>query len=532
VPGRGRHGAADGCSTPSWPGASPASSGSGSAPWSRTVLGLRLEKGHSAADWSTRPLPESWLVYAALDVEVPGRAARRPRGRAARPGQARAGRRGVRGRAPRAPARAARRSVAPHLRHPPDAQPATAGCRAGDVGGARCHGPAPRHRSGRILPDSAIVAAVTAAPRRRPSSWPARLRRPLDAPARRHWFGALQAAAALPEDELPLPVPGRRRPARREPLGRARPGGGQAPGPGARGRHVARRGAADAAGEPRAARGGAPAGLDARRRRSRRSVAEALRGSAPARGRWRASPAAGRGAARSRPPRAEAPERPPRRAAAARRRAERAAPPRASAARPPERRRRAPRSRRHRPPGRRRSAGEPPRLAGPRVALVPVRTPWRGRRAPAGRRERAGRAAPAGRAGLAARRHRRRPAPAGRARRRRRRRGLAHRVDGRWSATAGGGRRRTRPATCCSATAWPRPPTRQGLGTEAVAVLCAWAERQPGRAAPGRRGARDNEASRRLLRRLGFAEQPDDPPWVRCVRGPERRPRIRGRHVC
>jgi len=34
------------------------------------VLGLRLEKGHSAADWSTRPLPESWLVYAALDVEV------------------------------------------------------------------------------------------------------------------------------------------------------------------------------------------------------------------------------------------------------------------------------------------------------------------------------------------------------------------------------------------------------------------------------------------------------------------------------
>ncbi|GGL26419.1 ribonuclease D [Planomonospora parontospora] len=34
------------------------------------VLGLRLEKGHSAADWSTRPLPEDWLRYAALDVEV------------------------------------------------------------------------------------------------------------------------------------------------------------------------------------------------------------------------------------------------------------------------------------------------------------------------------------------------------------------------------------------------------------------------------------------------------------------------------
>jgi ribonuclease D len=34
------------------------------------VLGLKLAKEHSAADWSTRPLPESWLTYAALDVEL------------------------------------------------------------------------------------------------------------------------------------------------------------------------------------------------------------------------------------------------------------------------------------------------------------------------------------------------------------------------------------------------------------------------------------------------------------------------------
>ncbi len=34
------------------------------------VLGLSLEKTHSAADWSTRPLPPEWLRYAALDVEV------------------------------------------------------------------------------------------------------------------------------------------------------------------------------------------------------------------------------------------------------------------------------------------------------------------------------------------------------------------------------------------------------------------------------------------------------------------------------
>jgi ribonuclease D len=35
-----------------------------------TILGLGLEKSHSAADWSARPLPEEWLRYAALDVEV------------------------------------------------------------------------------------------------------------------------------------------------------------------------------------------------------------------------------------------------------------------------------------------------------------------------------------------------------------------------------------------------------------------------------------------------------------------------------
>ncbi|WP_435527268.1 ribonuclease D [Microbacterium aurantiacum] len=32
------------------------------------TLGINLAKAHSAADWSTRPLPQSWLEYAALDV--------------------------------------------------------------------------------------------------------------------------------------------------------------------------------------------------------------------------------------------------------------------------------------------------------------------------------------------------------------------------------------------------------------------------------------------------------------------------------
>ncbi len=33
------------------------------------TLGITLAKAHSASDWSTRPLPQSWLEYAAHDVE-------------------------------------------------------------------------------------------------------------------------------------------------------------------------------------------------------------------------------------------------------------------------------------------------------------------------------------------------------------------------------------------------------------------------------------------------------------------------------
>jgi ribonuclease D len=42
----------------------------GLGPMVEQLLGLALEKGHGAADWSRRPLPQDWLVYAALDVEV------------------------------------------------------------------------------------------------------------------------------------------------------------------------------------------------------------------------------------------------------------------------------------------------------------------------------------------------------------------------------------------------------------------------------------------------------------------------------
>ncbi len=42
----------------------------GLGPLVEQMLGLHLRKGHGAADWSTRPLPQDWLAYAALDVEV------------------------------------------------------------------------------------------------------------------------------------------------------------------------------------------------------------------------------------------------------------------------------------------------------------------------------------------------------------------------------------------------------------------------------------------------------------------------------
>ncbi|MCL2489444.1 MAG: HRDC domain-containing protein [Propionibacteriaceae bacterium] len=39
------------------------------SPMLTTYLGIELAKTHSADDWSRRPLPQSWLTYAALDVD-------------------------------------------------------------------------------------------------------------------------------------------------------------------------------------------------------------------------------------------------------------------------------------------------------------------------------------------------------------------------------------------------------------------------------------------------------------------------------
>jgi ribonuclease D len=172
------------------------------------VLGYRLEKGHSAADWSTRPLPRDWLVYAALDVEVllelrdALEDVLREQGKLAWAQEEFEAVRLAPTPAPRTdPWR--RTSGIHRLR----TRRQLAGVRAlWEVRDAmaRRRDTAP----GRILPDAAIVSAVTAAP-----ATPADL---VALPVfggratRRHvdtWWGALERAAALPEDELPQPGP-------------------------------------------------------------------------------------------------------------------------------------------------------------------------------------------------------------------------------------------------------------------------------------------------------------------------------------
>lgn len=168
------------------------------------VLGLHLEKGHSAADWSTRPLPESWLVYAALDVEVLLEL------RDALEDELRA-----QGKLDLAHEEfeAVRLAPAPSPRTDPWRRTSgihrmrnrrqLAGIRAmwqARDAMARRRDVAP----GRILPDVAIVAAVTAAPTDRE----AMLELPVfrGRATRRHvdtWFGALAEAAQLNDDQLP-----------------------------------------------------------------------------------------------------------------------------------------------------------------------------------------------------------------------------------------------------------------------------------------------------------------------------------------
>jgi ribonuclease D len=169
-----------------------------------SLLGYSLVKGHSAADWSTRPLPEEWLVYAALDVEVlvdlrdalamilseQGKTewarqefeailAAGPPAAKVDPWRRTSGMHGLKSRRQLGLLRALwqardelarRRDIAP----------------------------------GRVLPDSAMVAAVQADPAHEGALlelpvFRGRANRKLVA----HWFGAIARGRALPEGELP-----------------------------------------------------------------------------------------------------------------------------------------------------------------------------------------------------------------------------------------------------------------------------------------------------------------------------------------
>ncbi len=174
------------------------------------LLGVRLEKGHSAADWSTRPLPDPWLAYAALDVELllelrdvlaaqldeTGKrewaeqefaatmaAATRPPAPRAEPWRRTSGIHGLRTTRQLAAVRA--------LWEARDAR-----AQARDI--------AP----GRVLPDKAMVAAAQADPADRDAllalpvfSGP-RMRRSVDV-----WWRALAKARALPDSRLPRMAP-------------------------------------------------------------------------------------------------------------------------------------------------------------------------------------------------------------------------------------------------------------------------------------------------------------------------------------
>jgi ribonuclease D len=172
------------------------------------LLGYRLEKGHGAADWSRRPLPQDWLDYAALDVEllVPLRdvleqelASQGKLEWALEEFEA------LRV-APPPPPRAEpwRRTSGIHRVRSPRGLAAVRSLWETRDSLARQRDIAP----GRVLPDSSIVQAAVAAPPDEatlvalPVFRGRAQRRIADV-----WLGALREAAELPKGELPDPSP-------------------------------------------------------------------------------------------------------------------------------------------------------------------------------------------------------------------------------------------------------------------------------------------------------------------------------------
>lgn len=170
----------------------------------RQVLDLHLEKGHSAADWSRRPLPPEWLTYAALDVEVlielrdALEAILIAQGKREWAAQEFAGLVSAAPAAPRVDPW--RRTSGIHKLRTRRQLAAVRELWTERDGIARRRDIAP----GRILPDAAIIAAVNAAPQTAAELQSLRV---FAGRANRRltgiWFGALERARALPTERLP-----------------------------------------------------------------------------------------------------------------------------------------------------------------------------------------------------------------------------------------------------------------------------------------------------------------------------------------
>ena len=179
----------------------------GLAALTEQLLGYTLEKHHSAADWSSRPLPESWLTYAALDVEMlvdlrdclDEELTRQGKSAWAAEEFAALVRSGAR--PPRVRAEPWRRTSGIHR-----VRGARAQARVRSLWYARDQIAARRDAApGRVLPDSAIVAAAELDPKDEktlltlPGFGGRSVRR-----LARTWLAALDDARQLPEDALPV----------------------------------------------------------------------------------------------------------------------------------------------------------------------------------------------------------------------------------------------------------------------------------------------------------------------------------------
>ena len=171
------------------------------------ICGLRMRKEHSAADWSTRPLPDSWLEYAALDVEVLDVLRDHLAEELVKAGKdewARQEFTHLLGFEPTVRAEAWRRTSGVHKLR---------GRRA--LGAAKLlwetRDELARTRDvtpGRVLPDAAIVAAATAMPTNRAALLAVKgfHGRGAERYANK-WVAALQQVAAMPEEDLPSRAP-------------------------------------------------------------------------------------------------------------------------------------------------------------------------------------------------------------------------------------------------------------------------------------------------------------------------------------